>query len=187
MENGGPSFFASGPGVGSDPILDVVYPVTLYPWVSDEGSSAGLVLRAGEKQEANITLRAVPATRLRLTAVNNEGATSFDVGASQRVFGTFAFGLNNVFGQVAPGEYEVAGLPPGELTLVLVASKANEWTSRSIEVDSRVGTIDAAVLPATAKVSGRIFLPGASAASETGRAARCWAAAVRGIATPIRW
>lgn len=31
MENGGPSFFVSGPGVGSDPILDVVYPVTFYP------------------------------------------------------------------------------------------------------------------------------------------------------------
>src|SRR2546429_5855174 len=59
---------------------------------------------------------------------------------------SFTFGLNNVFGQVAPGEYEVAGLPPGELTLVLVASKASEWTSRSIEVDSRVGTIDAAEL-----------------------------------------
>jgi uncharacterized surface anchored protein len=165
MENGGPSFFASGPGVGSDPILDVVYPVTFYPGVSDEGSSAGLVLRAGEKQEANITLRAVPATRLRLTDVNNEGATSFDVGASQRVFGTFAFGLNNVFGQVAPGEYEVAGLPPGEVTLVLTTNKANEWTSRSIEVDSREGSIDAAELLAAARVCGRVFLPGADAAT----------------------
>ena len=164
IENGGPPFFASGPGVGSDPILDVVYPVTFYPGVTDEGSSAGLVLSAGEKQEANITLRAVPATRLRLTGVN-EGGTSFGVDASQRVFGTFTFGLNNVSGQVAPGEYEVAGLPPGELTLVLLANKADEWTTRSIEVDSREGTIDAAELPATARVSGRIFLPGANLAT----------------------
>src|SRR5207244_11757906 len=105
--------------------LDVVYPITFYPGVTDEGSSAGLVLSAGAKQEANITLRAVPATRLRLTAVNNEAGTSFGVDAGQRVFGTFTFGLNNDVGQVAPGEYEVAGLPPGELTLVLVASKAS--------------------------------------------------------------
>lgn len=163
--NGGPSFSVSGPRVGSDRILDVAYPITFYPGVTEEGSSAGLVLRAGEKEEANITLEPVPATHLRLTGLNNEGATSFGVGASQRVFGTFTFGLNEVFGQVAPGEYEVAGLPPGELTLVVTTNKANEWISRSIEVDGRFeGAIDAAALPATAKVAGRVFLPGANAA-----------------------
>ena len=164
LGNGGPSFSVSGPRVGSDPTLDVVYPITFYPGVTDEGSSAGLVLSAGEKEEANITLQAVPATHLRLTGLNNEGATSSGVGASQRVFGTFTFGVNEVFGQVAPGEYEVAGLPPGELTLVVTTNKANEWTSRSIEVDSRSqGTIDAAALPRTVKVVGRVSLPGASA------------------------
>ena len=155
----------SGPGVDSDPLLDVVYPITFYPGVTDERSSAGLVLSAGEKEEANITLAAVAATHLRLTGLNSEGGTSFGVGASQRVFGTFSFGLNEVFGQVAPGEYEVAGLPPGELTLIVTTNKANEWTSRSIEVDSRSrGTMDGAALSASAKVAGRVFLPGANAA-----------------------
>lgn len=162
LGNGGPSLSLSGPGVDSDPILDVVYPITFYPGVTDERSSAGLVLSAGEKQEANIALEAVAATHLRLTGLNSEG---LGVGASQRVFGTFSFGLNEVFGQVAPGEYEVAGLPPGELTLIVTTNKANEWTSRSIEVDSRSrGTMDGAALSATAKVAGRVFLPGANAA-----------------------
>lgn len=165
LGNGGPSLSLSGPGVDSDPILDVVYPITFYPGVTDERSSAGLVLSAGEKEEANITLEAVAATHLRLTGLNGEGATSLGVGASQRVFGTFSFGLNEVFGQVAPGEYEVAGLPPGELTLIVTTNMANEWTSRSIEVDSRSrGTMDGAALSATAKVAGRVFLPGANAA-----------------------
>jgi hypothetical protein len=165
LGNGAPSFSVSRPAVGSDPLLDVVYPITFYPGVTDEGSSAGLVLGAGEREEANITLEAVPATHLRLTGLNNEGANSFAVGASQRVFGTFPFGLNEVFGQVAPREYEVAGLPPGQLTLVVTTNKANEWTSRSIEVDSRSqGTVDGSALPATAKVAGRVFLPGAKAA-----------------------
>jgi hypothetical protein len=119
--------------------------------------------------------------------VNNEAGTSFGVDAGQRVFGTFTFGLNNVLGQVAPGEYEVAGLPPGELTLLLVANKANEWTSRSIEVDSRVGTIDAAELPATARVSGRIFLPGANAARGGSLSLMSTSAAtLPGAATPIQ-
>ena len=165
LGNGGPSLSVSGPGVDSDPILDVVYPITFYPGVTDEGSSAGLVLSAGEREEANITLEAVAATHLRLTGLNSEGATSLGVGASQRVFGTFSFGLNEVFGQVAPGEYELAGLPPGELTLIVTTNKANEWTSRSIEVDSRSrGTMDGAALSATAKVAGRVFLSGAKAA-----------------------
>ena len=46
-------------GVGSDSILDVVYPTTFYPGVTDEGASAGLVLSAGEKQEVNFTLEPV--------------------------------------------------------------------------------------------------------------------------------
>lgn len=153
---------------GSGPALDVVYPITFYPSVTDENSSAALVLSAGEREEANITLQAVPATRLRLTSMKHEGMTSLGAGASQRVFGTFTFGLSAVLGQVSPGEYELAGLPPGDLTLVVTTNKANEWTSRSIEVDSRSqGTIDAAELPTTAKVSGRVFLPGPSA--QTGR------------------
>lgn len=165
LESGGASVLVSGPRAGSDPVLDVVYPVTFYPGVTDEGSSASLVLSAGEREEANITLVAVPATHLRLTGVNNEKWSSFGVGASQRVFGTFTFGLNDMFGQVAPGEYELAGLPPGELALVLTGNKANEWTSRSIDVDSRSqGTIEAAELPATARVAGRVFLAGANAA-----------------------
>lgn len=161
-----------GGGAGSDPALDVVYPITFFPGVTDENSSTALVLSAGEREEANITLQAVLATHLRLTSSNKEGATSFGVGASRRVFGTFTFGLNDVFGQVAPGEYEIAGLPPGDLTLNVTTNKANkrnEWTSRSIEVDSRSqGTIDAAELPPTAKVSGRVFLPGPSAQAGRG-------------------
>jgi hypothetical protein len=151
----------SGSGVDLDPILDVVYPITFYPGVTDERSSAELVLSAGEKEEANITLQAVPAAHLHLTISPTDVGTSFGVGASQRVFGTLGFGLNLVFGQVSPGEYELAGLPPVELTLIVTTNKGNEWTSRSIEADaSSGGTIDASGLPATAKVSGRTLLPG---------------------------
>jgi hypothetical protein len=155
------SALVAGSGVDLDPILDVVYPITFYPGVTDERSSGELVLSAGEKEEANITLQAVPAAHLRLTISPTDVGTSFGVGASRKVFGTFGFGLNLVFGQVSPGEYEVAGLPPGEVTLVVTTNRGNEWTSRSIEADaSSGGTIDASGLPATAKVFGRILLPG---------------------------
>jgi len=155
------SFAVSGISVDSDPILDVAYPITFYPGVTDEQASAALILNAGDKEEANITLQAVPAARLHVRVSPADAGTSFGVGASQRVFGTFTSVLNLVFGQVAPGEYEVAGLPPGELSLVLTTNRENEWTSRSIEADTRSeGVIDASALQATANVSGRILLPG---------------------------
>src|SRR5262249_2806858 len=56
----GRSFSISEPKADFDPLLDVVYPATFYPGVTDERSSTELVLEAGEKQEANITLQAVP-------------------------------------------------------------------------------------------------------------------------------
>jgi hypothetical protein len=153
------SVFVPSPDL--DPALDVVYPITFYPSVTDERSCAELVLSPGEKEKADITLQAVPATHLRLTGVSNDEGTSFGVGAGQRVFGTYNFGLNAVSGQVSPGEYEVAGLPPGGVTLVVTTNKGNEWTSRAVEADASPGArIDTSEFQTTAKVSGRILLPG---------------------------
>ena len=75
--NGGPAFFASGPGVASDPILDVVYPITFYPGVTDEGSSAGLVLSAGEKQLVSLARAALADPAL---LVLDEATSSLDPG-----------------------------------------------------------------------------------------------------------
>src|SRR5215470_10171927 len=155
----GSSFSISEPKADFDPLLDVVYPTTFYPSVTDERSSTELVLGAGEKQEANITLQAVPATRVRLTGLPADGGSSIGIGASQKVFGTPSFGLGVTSGQIAPGEFEVAGLPPGDVTLVLTTNKENESTSRTIDIHSRAGTLDASRLQATARVSGRVFDP----------------------------
>jgi hypothetical protein len=105
------SIVFSGASVGPDPLLDVVYPITFFPSVTDERSSTELVLSAGDKQEANITLQSVPAIHLRVKTLPADTGTSFGIGASQRAFGTMSFGLSAVSGQVSPDEYEVAGLP----------------------------------------------------------------------------
>lgn len=151
-----------------EPALDVVYPVTFYPGVTDERSSAELVLAAGEKEEADITMQAVPAAHLRVTVPPSEVGPSLGFGASQKAFGTFSFGLGVASGQISPGEYEVAGLPPGEVTLVVTTNNGNEWTSRTIEADTASGTIDASALPVTARVSGRVLLPGVDSEAKAG-------------------
>lgn len=163
------SFFVSRIGVDSDPLLDVIYPITFYPGVTDERSSTELTLGAGEQEQANISMYAVPASHLRLTGLSQAEGGALNVGAAQKVFGTLSLGVGTTSGQVSPGEYEVAGLPPGQLTLVVNTNKDNQWTSQTIDADSRFGgTLDASALQATAEVSGQVLLPAAAADVRTG-------------------
>lgn len=154
------SILLSGSAADLDPILDVVYPVTFYPGVTDDRSCAELRLGAGEQEDGNITLHAVPATRLRLTGLSEGERSSLNVGATQKIFGTLNIGLNTAFGEVSPGEYEIAGLPPEQVTLSVTTNKENQWTSRTIEAEASFGgTLDASALQATARLSGQVLLP----------------------------
>lgn len=156
----GTGSFVSGINMDSDPVLDVVYPITFYPSVTDERSCAELTLGAGDQEQANISVHAVPAAHLYLTGLSQAEGRAFNVGATQKVFGTLNLGFGTISRQVSPGEYELAGLPPGQLTLVVMTNKDNQWTSRTIEADSSLGgTLDASALQATALVSGQVLLP----------------------------
>ena len=156
--------FSSRISMDSDPLLDVVYPITFYPGVTDERSSTELILGAGDQEQANISVSVVPAAHLRLTGLSQTEGGALSVGATRKVFGTLSLGLGTTSGQVSPGEYEVAGLPPGQLTLVVMTNKDNQWTSHTLEADSSLGgTLDASALQATAEVSGQVLLPAGAA------------------------
>lgn len=154
------SYFVSRISMESDPVLDVVYPITFYPGVTDQRSSTELVLDAGDQEQANISVHAVPAAHLYLTGLSQAEGRALNVAATQRVFGTLDLGLGTISRQVSPGEYEVAGLPPEQLTLVVMRNNDNQWSSQTIEADSALGgTLDASALQATAQVSGQVVLP----------------------------
>lgn len=160
VSSGVGSSFVSRNSMESDPLLDVVYPLTFYPGVTDERSSEELALGPGDQEQSNISIHAVPATRLLLTGLSQGEGNALSVGASQKIFGTLSLGFGTISTQVSPGEYEVAGLPPGQLTLVVMTNKDNQWTSRTIEADSNFsGTVDASALQASAQVSGQVLLP----------------------------
>ena len=167
--SGAGSSFGSRISMEFDPLLNVVYPITFYPGVTDERSSAELTLGAGDQEQANISLHAVPAAHLRLTGLPQAERSALSVGATQKVFGTLSLGIGTVSGQVSLGEYEVAGLPPEQLTLVVTTNRDNQWTARTIEADSSFGgTLDASALQATAQVSGQVLLPVGAADERVG-------------------
>ena len=148
----------------SDPSLDVVYPITFYPGVTAESAAGELNLAAGEKEEADIHLQAVPAVHVRLTNLPVEGQDRVQIGANQKLFGSLDTGLGISYAQIAPGEYEVAGLPPGDVLLTVSEGGNQEWRSRTIKANLSEGdTLNGAEAGAIVNVSGRVIFSGANA------------------------
>jgi hypothetical protein len=147
-------------GPRTDPLLDVVYPITFYPSVTNEQAAVELNPAPGETREADLQMRAVPAIHVHLTNLPTGDDGQITIEAHQRFFGSLDEPLNPVFGQRTPGEYELAGLPPGEVTLIVSQSGNQGTSSQTLKTNLRGGeALDGAVRGATAKVTGRVIFP----------------------------
>jgi hypothetical protein len=142
-----------------DPTLDAVFPLTFYPGVTDESSASQLHLSPGDSVQADVSLRSAPAVHLRLT---NLPAASRDqipgISAVRKLFGSFAAGIPASTMQISPGEYEVAGLPPQDMTL-LINDNLPDHPARALDTSPSDGaTLDASRLPPAVTVSGHVVL-----------------------------
>jgi hypothetical protein len=160
-----PGFGSFGPGISDrsvDPLRDVVYPITFYPNVTDAAAASELSLTAGAEDEADIQLTAVPAVHVLFTGlpeeVSNSRASYLNITASQSVFGTVVrLPSDPQDREVSPGEWEVAGLPPGPVTLTFGGYRLR-WSHRTITVKLSEGeTIDASSALAPILVSGVVI------------------------------
>jgi protocatechuate 3,4-dioxygenase beta subunit len=110
-------------GTNEDSPLDVAYPVTFFDSTTDEASATPIELEAGSRQEADISLHAVPALRL-LVAAPRKGSGIIQPELRTLVFGTQVSAEGGgagdpihtgvvEFSGIAPGRYELAqGDPP---------------------------------------------------------------------------
>jgi hypothetical protein len=168
-EQHGRSFTSMNRGPSQDPSLDVVFPITFYPGVTQEQAAGELNLTAGDKVEANVQLQAVPAVHVRLTNLP-VGENAIQIQANEKLFGTMEMGLSAGSAQISPGEYEVAGLPPGDVKLIVNQSGSQGASSRTIRTNLSDGeTLDGAGTGATANVSGRVISPAGNATSARGQ------------------
>jgi hypothetical protein len=94
--------------------LDVVYPVTYFDSTADEASATPIELEDGGRQEANISLHAVPALHLRISLSPGPGTENLPIDVRPMVFGQAA--PNAGYGRVPAGSgaVEIEGLAPGE-------------------------------------------------------------------------
>ncbi len=132
--------------------LDVAYPVTYYDSTTDEGSATPVTLTAGDREEADISLRAVPTIRVSVPAPARPGADNSRADLRQMVFGTvteaestdFTQSQNAgsvTFGGLAPGHYELSqGNPPQIADLDLSASEQVN-ANAGVPVSAVTGTL----------------------------------------------
>ena len=99
--------------------LDVAYPVTFFDSTTEESSATPIVMEAGTRQEADISLHAVPALRLQVSAPR-KGQGLAQTELRTMVFGTQVSAVSGeIFDPVVrPGVVEFHGVGPGRYELV---------------------------------------------------------------------
>jgi len=117
-----------------------------------------LVLKAGDEIEANVRLIAVPSIHVLLTGMDDmkKKGSSVSMFGVQKPFDATSLPLNVNSAEIAPGVYEVAGLPPGEVRLMV--NRGDEaWDAHGIRLNAVEGeSVDASSRRATSTVSGTV-------------------------------
>jgi hypothetical protein len=130
---------ARGPNGETSP-LDVTLPVTYFDSTTDEASASPITLAAGEHQEANISLHAVPALRLRLTTVRRQQNPA-PMSIRQTAFGIDVPAAGDFQGS-GQGSVDIVGLAPGhyELTQGDPPRLVELDATASSDIDPNAGT-----------------------------------------------
>jgi 5-hydroxyisourate hydrolase-like protein (transthyretin family) len=147
--------------------LDVAYPVTYFDSTTDEASATPIVLAGGSREEANISLHAVPALHLSIPTPRKADGTIVMPLVQQMAFGNVinAESAGNIGGietgalevsGIAPGRYEVTQFdPPRVVDLDLASSQQVDPTAGSPAnaVAGRIRMLSGAPAPDNATVS----------------------------------
>lgn len=152
---------------GTDPsmsLLDVAYPVTFYNGALDAAMATPLVLAAGDKATANLTLQPVRALRVRIMPDRAEPGRQTHAVLERSVLDGPPLSVQAEIHSTENGMQEFAGIPPGHYKVTTVVTDQNApsdaLSSREIEINAN-GEVDrnqgAASVAVTAKLQ---FDPG---------------------------
>jgi hypothetical protein len=153
-----PKSLASRIGSEESSPLDVAYPVTFFDSTTDEESASPITLGPGARQEADISLHAVPALRLQVPVIQKENGIARPE-LRQTVFGVQVSNESAPDGPqsgfveftgVAPGHYELMhGDPPRIVELDAASTQAIDPTAGAFaaSVTGTLRTTGGAALP----------------------------------------
>lgn len=138
---------------GQQSPLDVAYPVTYYDSTTDEASATALSLASGSREEANISLHAVPSIHLRVPVTPGARGQTAYLSLEQKVFGNVVNSERIQSAYPSQPYVEITGVAPGTYDLEYgdPPHRATVNASSSLDVDPNSGT------PALS-VSGKIVM-----------------------------
>jgi 5-hydroxyisourate hydrolase-like protein (transthyretin family) len=98
--------------------LDVAYPITYFDSTTDEASASPILLAQGSRIDANLTLHAVSAIRLQISAPRRQDGQLARPQLRQTIFGETVNNVSAGFLDAATtGSTEFVGVPPGQYEL----------------------------------------------------------------------
>jgi hypothetical protein len=114
-------------------LLDVVYPITFYPGVTDSASASPIAVKEGEGFTADLTLIAVPSLRVRVRHFYSDPDSPARTNLEQRVFGISIMPPSKEE-RMVDDSVEIRGVPPGKYVLD-VDSYGSSPSTRSTVID----------------------------------------------------
>jgi carboxypeptidase family protein len=153
-----------GDAANFDRSLDVAYPLTYYPDVTDADSAMPIPIRGGERLQVEIHLNPVPALHLlfRVPQTGNNGFTVPQL--EQPSFDGSTFLQSDGVQLVSPGLVEMTGVPAGRYNLRFnepgstMQMNAVDLTKDGQEIDIS-GSEAISNVKVSAKVTGETSLP----------------------------
>lgn len=161
------AFHPPGPQDDGDPQqagspLDVAYPLTFYPNATDSASATPIPLSAGDRAQANFSLHAVAATRVRVRVPSPRSGRPYSVPNLQEdVFGSPQFlqapsSVTTIRGDAT--YLDIVGVAPGHYTLQSFSPQGEPSGSTSIDATSNQ-TIDlSSVVAPGVSLSGKVAM-----------------------------
>jgi hypothetical protein len=157
--------------------LDLAYPVTYFPGVTEPGAASVIHLSRGEKYVADFNLQPVRALHLKVPA-SGSPQSPMGIFLSQTMPDGSVVPIPTQSTRLPTGEFEVQGIAPGHYTLTTTTFAPSEAGARpgpatpsssSTEIDALGnGVIEGGKVIASASLKAKlIFDPGASVASRS--------------------
>jgi len=157
--------------------LDVAYPLTFFPGVTEPGSAGVIHLTRGEKYIADLTLQPRPAVHLKLPAAGSpESPASYRL--ERKMLDGATQGVTAEIRNLPSGEVEIEGVAPGQYTLITELHRPAEPGSRKVasadaasarEINAVANDVmDEGKMMSFAAVKAKLlFEPGAAAANRS--------------------
>jgi hypothetical protein len=139
--------------------LDVAYPITYYPGVTDSSGATPITLRGGESAELSMQLRAEPAFTLTLPALPRPDNPQSRRPIAMPQLSTTVFGqpeFVNMQQYQDPEHIVITGLPPGDYSLRQGTGPQNEGPTAAVRITDHSISADLANQSQSAHVTAEI-------------------------------